>query len=216
VQKQMVKVVLALLLVASLTLVITPMAMGANGWHRGGNGKMAGINEIYESIVVSNSTASSATFSVLGAAIRDNSGNVTMLSLSNPVQGQYFAANKTFTVSGMNKTGRMHKPVRMSYNNATISPAGASAVIAIRNITMLQHSNKTAEFQFTGLSILLPNGKVIPYTFSTPVKIVKSWSDKKSTISDPTVVSDIANAVKGGAKFPATSVPIPLKNIDTK
>ena len=215
VQKQMVKVVLALLLVASLALVITPVAMGAHSWNGGKNGKMHGISEIYDSLALSSANASSATFSVLGSAIKDTSGNVTMITPSKPVQAQYFIANKTFTFSGMNKTRGMHpKPMRTSYNSATINPAGASAVVAIKNVTMLQFDNKTAEFQFTGLAVYLPSGKVVKYTFSNPVKIVKSWSTKKTTISDPTVVSDIVKAVNGGAKFPANAAPVPLKTID--
>jgi len=216
VQKQMVKVVIALLLVASLILVSMPLAMGAQGWHHGGMGRrMAGINEIYEAIAVTNSTATSAAFNVLGAAIRSTSGNVTMINMAKPVPAQYYFANRTFVVPAMNRTpGMRQRPVRTSYGNATISPAGASAVIALKNITMLKADNTTMEFQFTGLSVYLPTGKVMPFTFSTPVKIVKTWKAGTSTISDPAVVSDIANAVKGGAKFPANAAPVPLKTID--
>jgi hypothetical protein len=117
-----------------------------------------------------------------------------------------------------NKTmaGKHPKPVKTDYNSATINPSGASGIVALKNITMLKADNKTAEFQFTGVSVYLPDGSVKSYTFTTPVKVIKSWKDRTSKIENPAVIANLQDAFKSGAKFPANSAPVSLKTIDSK
>jgi hypothetical protein len=221
VQKRTVKIVLALLIVASLLLVLVPPAMsrGMDGhWHKGKGERMKNIDEIYETIAYTGSKDGAITFNILGVAVKDKSGNATVMTFPKPLAAQYFSSNGTFMVSRPNITewkGHV-RPIRTSYDNATIDPSGASCVLALKNFTLVQRGNKTVEFQFTGMSVYLPDGSVKSYTYSTPVKIVKSWKDKMTTISNPAVVADVQDAVKGGGKFPAGSAPVPLKSIDAK
>lgn len=219
-QKRKVKVVLALFIVASLLLVLVPPAMSrgmdAQGW-KGKSEKMMNIDEVYESIVLMGSKDGVTTLNILNAAVKDKSGNVTVMNFSKPITAQYFSSNNTVVMTKVNKTaGEYPKPVKTDYNSATINPSGASGVIALKNITMLKKDNKTAEFQFSGVSVYLPDGSVKSYTFTTPVKVVKSWKDRTSKIDNPAVIADLQDALKGGAKFPANSAPVPLKTIDSK
>lgn len=219
-QKRTVKVVLALFIVASLLLALVPTAMSkgmdAQGW-KGKSEKLKNIDEVYESIAFMGSKDGVTTINILNAAVKDKSGNVTVMNFTKPITAQYFSSNNTFVVTKVNKTGeKRQKPVRTDYNSATINPAGASGVVALKNITMLKMDNKTAEFQFTGLSVYLPDSSVKSYTFTTPVKIVKSWSNMTTTIDNPMVMADLQDALKGGAKFPANAAPVPLKTIDAK
>jgi hypothetical protein len=220
VQKRTVKVVLALFVVASLLLVLVPPAMSrgmdAQGW-KGKSEKMKNIDEVYESIVFMGSKDGVTTLNILNAAVKDKSGNVTVMNFSKPITAQYFSSNNTVVMTKVNKTAGEHpKPVKADYNSATINPSGASGVIALKNFTMLKKDNKTAEFQFSGVSVYLPDGSVKSYTFTTPVKVVKSWKDRTSKIDNPAVIADLQDALKGGAKFPANAAPVPLKTIDSK
>jgi hypothetical protein len=71
--------------------------------------------------------------------------------------------------------------------------------------------------QFTGMSVYLPDGSVKSYTYTKPVQVVKSWKDKTARIiADATFWSNMQDALKGGAKFPANAAPVPLKTIDAK
>ncbi len=219
-QKRTVKVALTLLIVASLLLVLVPPAMSrgmdAQGW-KGKSEKMKNIDEVYESIVYVGSKDGVTTIDILNAAVKDKSGNVTVMNFTKPITAQYFSSNSTFVVTKPDKTGvKRQKPVKTDYNSAAINPAGASGVIALKNITMLKQDNKTAEFQFTGASVYLPDGSLKSYTFTTPVKITKSWDKHTSTIDNPQSLMPLMDALKGGAKFPANAAPVPLKTIDAK
>lgn len=219
-QKRTVKVVLTLLIVASLLLVLVPPAMSkgmdAQGW-KGKSEKMKNIDGVYESIAYMGSKDGVTTLNILNVAIKDKSGNVTVMNFSKPITAQYFSSNNTFVVTKENKTmGERKKLMKTDYNSATIDPSGASGVVAFKNITMLKMDNKTAEFQFSGVSVYLPDGSVKSYTYTTPVKVVKSWREKTAKIDNPKVVADLQDAFKGGAKFPANAAPVPLKTIDAK
>jgi len=224
VQRQTVNVVLALLIVASLLLVLAPSALskGMNGhdWKGGKNGKAISIDETYSTIVVNASKPGATTYNVLNSAIKDKDGNVVVMNFTTPITGTYYSSNDTAIVQlpARNKLDRPHiKPVRTDYNNATISPAGGSAIIAKRNITVLKHDNKTFEFQFTGISVYLPDGSVKSYTLKTPVKVTMSRDTHTATaVGSPEFRADIQDALKGGAKFPANAAPVPLKKIDGK
>jgi len=220
VQKRTVKVVLTLFIVASLLLALVPLAMSkgmdAQGW-KGKGERLKNIDEVYESIAYMGTKDGVTTLNILNAAVKDKSGNVTMMNFTKPITAQYFSSNNTFVVTKPDKTAwKGLKPVKTDYNSATINPSGASGVVALKNITMLKMDNKTAEFQFSGVSVYLPDGSVKSYTFTTPVKAVKSWKDMTTKIDNPAVVADMQDAFKGGTKFPANAAPVPLKTIDAK
>jgi hypothetical protein len=224
VQDRTVKVVMTLLIVASLILALVPLAMSkgmnAQGW-KGKGERLKNIDEVYESIAYMGTKDGVTTLNILNAAIKDKSGNVTMMNITKPIPVQFYSSNNTAVLPKMdkmvNKTAGKHKrPMRTDYNSATINPAGASGVVALKNINMLKVDNNTAEFQFTAVSVYLPDGTVKHYTFATPVKVVKSWKDRTAKIDNPAVVADLQDALKGGAKFPANAAPVPLKTIDTK
>ncbi len=223
-QKLTLKAVIALLIVSSLLLALAPMAMsrGMDGW-KGKSGKLQNIDEVYESVAYVGTKDGVTTLNILGAAIKDKGGNVTILNITKPVTVNFYSSNNTAVINKgmkiMNKTGNktmgMHKkPVKMDYNSATINPAGASGIVALKNITMLKMDNTTAEFQFNAISVYLPDGKVKSYSFTTPVKVVKSWKDRTSKIDNPAVIANLQDAFKGGAKFPANAAPVSLKTID--
>ena len=190
--------------------------MNAQGW-KGKGEMMKNVDEVYESIAYMGTKDGVTTLNIMNAAIKDKSGNVTLLNFTKPVSARFYSSNNTFVVTKPEKmTGERKKPMKTDYNSATINPSGASGVVALKNITMLKMDNKTAEFQFSGLSVYLPDGSVKSYTFTTPVKAVKSWKDMTTKIDNPAVIADMQDALKGGAKFPANAAPVSLKTVDAK
>lgn len=182
------------------------------------------IDETYAAIVVTSVNDQSATYQVLNAAFKTKDNKAAVMNFTKPISAQYFFSNNTIFISKDkmwnktgNKTGKHPKPVLVDYNTATINPAGASAIVAKKNVTMLKHDNTSSEMQFTGMSVYLPDGTTKSYTFATPVKVVFSRKDKKATITaDATFnanIKEVLNALKGGAKFPANASPVPLNKI---
>lgn len=189
--------------------------MNGHGWNRSCDG-MKNIDEVYHSVLATGPKGGAITFDILGSAVKSKSGNVTTFTFDKPISVQLYGSNGTAVISMPNRTYGAHKkPVRTSYNNSTINPSGASAVIAIKNITLLGHDRNSSTFQFTGLSAYLPNGSVKAYTFTPPVVVQKSWENKTSTIvAGPAFWSDIQGITVMGTKFPANATPVPLKTID--
>lgn len=194
--------------------------MDGHGW-KGKGDWMKSIDEVYEAVAYGGTSNGVTTLDILGVAIKDKSGNVTVMNFTEPISVKFYSANNTAvfpkTRAG-NKTmaGKYPKPLRTDYNSATINPSGASGIVALKNITVLKADNRTAEFQFTGVSVYLPDGSVKPYTFATPVKVTKSWKDRTAKIENPAVIANLIDAFSGGAKFPANSAPVPLKTVDAK
>lgn len=182
------------------------------------------IDESYAAIVVTGVNDQSATYQVLSTAFKTKDNKAAVKNLKKPMSAQYFFANKTVFISWDkmcnktgNKTWKHHKHTLVDYNNATINVAGASAIIAKKNVTVLKHDNTSTEIQFTGMSVYLPDGTTKSYTFATPVKVAFSRKDKKAIVTgDQAFNADIRDGLKalsGGAKFPANAAPIPLSKI---
>lgn len=225
-QRRTVKVVLAILIIASLVLVLAPTAM-SNGMHGHGNGgkgmcgKIENIDQVYHSIAVVGAKDGAVTFDILNSAIKEKNGNVSVMKFDKPIEVTIYSSNGTVVMARPNKennTTRPHiKPTKTNYNDATLSPAGASAIITARNITVVSKDKNGSTMQFTGMSVYLPDGSVKSYTFTKPVLIVTSWKDKtKKIVADSTFWSNMQDALKGTAKFPANAAPVPLKTIDAK
>lgn len=174
------------------------------------------VDEIYAAIKVTGATNSSATYDIMNIAIKGKDGKVVTMSPATPISGTYYFANDTAVIPLSNKTGvGRHKPVMGDYSNATINVAGASAVIAMKNVTTVKHAKGNFETQFTGLSVYLPDGSTKSYTLTTPVRIVGTKDKKTVTvIANPAMRADIRDALAGNATFPANAAPVPLKTID--
>ena len=223
-QKRTIYVVLALLFAALLVYAIAPGAI-SQGAHPGNkSGKMMNIDESYAAIVVTGVSDQSATYQVLSIGFKTKDNKAGVKNLKKPISAQYFFSNNTVLISGDhmynktgNKTWKHHNHTLVDYKNATINVAGASAVIAKKNVTVLKHDNTSIEIQFTGMSVYLPDGTTKSYTFTTPVKVVFSKKDKKATITgDPAFSADIRDGLKSvstGKKFPANASPVPLSKI---
>lgn len=215
---QTAKTLIALLAISSLLLAVAPMAMSLEGHGWGGKGGMLrNIDEVYESVAYVGTEDGVTTLNILNAAIKDKSGNVTAINFTRPITVRFYGSNNTAVVTGIDKTALEGlKLTRASYGSAAINPSDASGVVALKNITMLKMDDKTAEFQFTGISVYLPDGSVKQYSFAMPVKAVKSLTGMTTKIDNPAVIADIQDAFKGGAKFPANAKPVSLKAIDSK
>lgn len=188
---------------------------------RWGGKKHMDIDTVYHTIQVTGMTGNSVTFNILNSAVKGKSGNVTTMNYTTPIAVQYYFSNDTAVVSktGMkNKTaGERHRPPKTSYNDATINVAGGSAVIAAKNITVKKLDNDTMEVQLSSFAVYLPDGTGKSYKLDTPVKAVKSRTDKTVKITgNAQFRADLLDALKGGAKFPAGAAPVPLKTIDSK
>jgi hypothetical protein len=184
--------------------------------HQPGNrsGKAMNVDEIYAAVKVTGATNSSATYDIMNIVVKGKDGKVVTMSPATPLSGTYYFANDTAIVPMGNKTGR-HKPVAGNYNNATINVAGASAVIAMKNVTTIRQGKGNFETQFTGLSVYLPDGTTKAFSLTTPARIVGSKDKKTVTvIANPAMRADLQGAMVGNATFPATAVPVPLKTID--
>lgn len=216
-QKRTISIVLTLLLTASLLLVLVPGAL-SQGMHPPGNrsGKAMSVDEIYAAVKVTGATNSSATYDIMNVAIKGKDGKVVTMSPAKPLSGTYYFANDTAIIPMNNKTGdKRHKPVMGDYSNATIKVAGASAVIAMKNVTTVKQAKGNFETQFTGLSVYLPDGTAKTYTLATPVRIVHAKDKKAVTvIANPAMRADLQDAMAGNATFPANAAPVPLKTID--
>ncbi|HEY3423021.1 MAG TPA: hypothetical protein VGK13_07650 [Methanocellaceae archaeon] len=207
-----------------LIYAIAPGAISQGAMHGNKTGKMMNIDESYAAIVVTGVSDQSATYQVLSMGFKTKDNKAMVKSLKKPMSAQYFFSNNTVFIAGDhmcnktgNKTWKHHDHKLVDYSNATINVAGASAVIAKKNVTVLKHDNTSTEMQFTGMSVYLPDGTTKSYMFATPVKVVFNKKDKKATITgDPAFNADIRDGLKalsGGKKFPANAAPVPLSKI---
>jgi hypothetical protein len=74
--------------------------------------------------------------------------------MDTPRSGTYYFANDTAVIPFANATGKKHgKPAMGDYSNATINVAGASAVVAMKNVTMTGKGKGNFEIQFTNMGI---------------------------------------------------------------
>lgn len=223
-QRRTIYIVLTLLFAALLVYAIAPGAISQGAHQNYKSGKMMNIDETYAAIVVTGVNDQSATYQVLNAAFKTKDNKAAVMNFTKPISAQYFFSNNTVFISKDkmwnktgNKTGKHPKPALVDYNTATINPAGASAIIAKKNVTTLKHDNTSWEMQFTGMSVYLPDGTTKSYNFAKPVKVVFNKKDKKATIiADPAFnanIKDALTALSSGKKFPANAAPVPLKKI---
>jgi type 1 fimbria pilin len=186
-------------------------ATGTPGWYG-----LRNIDEVYHVIKVTGIKNDSCTFDIMSAAVKGKDGKVTMMDFSKPVSAEYFFTTGKIAFSPKERApGARPKPVTVDYANASLKVAGASAVLAVKDITVLKHDRNETELQFGGLSVYLPDGTIKSYPYSPPVKVVWAKADMTATISgNPSFVNDLREALKGGATFPASAPPLPLKNVD--
>lgn len=225
-QKQKIIIALALFLVASLMLASIAAVASQDAKVKDlkmGGKKKWDIDTVYHTVQVTGMTGDSATFNILSSAVKGKSGNVTMMNYTTPIAVQYYFSNDTAVMSktkmGMKNRTWMkgQRPPRVGYNDAAVNVAGASAVIAMKNITMKRLDNNTSEVQFAAFSVYLPDGTAKSYKLDTPVKATKSRVDRSMKVTgNAQFRADLQDALKGGAKFPANAAPVPLKSIDAK
>ncbi len=217
-QRRTINILLAICVIASLLLVLTPGAL-SRSMHPGNNAtKVLNIDEIYSAIKVAGITNGSATYDILNAEIKTKEGKVAIMDFAKPMSCQYFFSNNTAFITTERKTGdKIHTPVTGDYNNATIKVAGASAVMVKKNITVLKQDKNGFEFQFTGIAVYLPDGSLKSYSLSTPVTVTASKdSNMVKVVGSPELKADIQDALKAGGQFAANAPPVSLKTIDSK
>lgn len=190
----------------------------------GGRKAGGGIDTVYHTIQVTGMTGDSMTFNILNSAVKGKSGNVTRKTYTPPVAVTYYFSNDTAVLSGkpagmkdvVRGRGRQRPPT-VGYNDATINVAGASAVVAMKNMTINRLDKNTTEVQFGAFSVYLPDGTVKSYKLDTPVKDIRSRMGKtRKIVGNSQFRADLQDALKGSATFPAGAAPVPLKTIDSK
>jgi len=213
-------------------------AAGAKSWN---------ISEGYASVKLTGTTADTATIEVLQRALRTTDDRVLLTNASRPMTIQYSLANNTATVpfgkawgsrAGMNKScanktagsrswgnktaawnraGERHHKGLSDYGNASIQVAGANAVLAVKNITMVKKDKSGFELQYTDIAAYLPDGTVKAYKLKQPVRVIGSMDNRTATIiGSPEASADLTAALGGSQQFAANAPPIRLKDIDAK
>lgn len=207
---------MAMLVIASLLLVLVPAASAQRPWRPGVLVRAGNVDEMYAAILITGMNDQSVSYDVLNTAVKGKDGRVSIMNPAKPLSVTYYFSNDTAAFQDRKKVGgTRQKPVRTGYDNATISPAGASAVIAMKNVTT-KRGITGMESQFTGLSVYLPDGSVKSYTLTTPVRFVSSTTARTvSMVATPEYRAFMQDALKNGAKFPADASAVPLKKIDT-
>lgn len=240
------KAILALLIMTSLMLVLAPAALSQYGPPRAGDGNRTPPpppEEIYMVISAKNVTGTSATFDVIGQAIRTADGRATARNFTRPMTGEYFFDNDTAIISGGDRPPRGERamagprgrhrameagnrspgergpppggprPVMGYYNNTTLDVAGATAVVAMKNITGFTYGNRTHQFQFTDMPVYLPDGSATTHKLSTPVTV--TMANRTITVkANPEVRSIMQGFIGSGNRFPTNAGPVKLTDID--
>lgn len=246
--------ILALLIVTSLVLVLVPAAISQYGPPRAGDVNRTPPpppEEIYMVISAKNVTGTSATFDVIGQAIRTADGRATARNFTTPMAGEYFFDNDTAIISGGDRPPRgeramaagprgryrameagnrspgergpgergpppgWSRPVMGYYNNTTLNVAGATAVVAMKNITGFTYGNRTHQFQFTEMPVYLPDGSVTTHKLSTPVTV--TMVNRTITVmANPEVRGILQGFIGSGNRFPANAGPVKLIDIDAR
>ena len=208
-----------------------PAVLSQGPDHKGKDVKGWVPDEKYNVITVTVMTGSALNFDILSSAMKTQYGKVIVMTPKTPVSGTFYFANNTAVIPlgqfGDRKANKTHeKPPVGDYSNATINVAGASAVMAMKNITMTgmgdKASNKTSkghgcwgEMQFTDVGVYLPNGTANSYTLGAPVKVTKSADNKSMMIvGNPMLGTILQGSLASGNKFPASAQPVMLKTVD--
>jgi hypothetical protein len=212
VQKRKIIVVMAMLLIASLLLALAP---GASAQRPLGRNMPGNVDEMYATIAITGMNNDSVSYIVLNTAVKGRDGKVAIENPSQPLAVTYYFSNDTAAFPDRKRLGgAWPKPALTAYDNATINTAGASAVIAMKNITTSRGLGGI-ESAFTGLSVYLPDGSVKSYSLKTPARFLTSRvAGSVTLIANPEYRSCMQDALKGGAKFPANAPAVPLKKID--
>ncbi|MGA9139965.1 MAG: hypothetical protein WBZ29_07065 [Methanocella sp.] len=213
------RIVLALLIVTLLAALIIPAAVSQGTDHR--QKGRAGIaawapDEIYNIVSITGATDSSISFDILGSAIKGRDGKVVFMNESKKRSGTYYFANDTAIIPFVNKTDqKRQRPVIGNYSNASVDVAGASAVVAMKNVTMAGKRQGEPGARFTGLGVYMPGGKAKSYTLATPARITRSADNKSMVIvGNPSVRAALLDIQANGARFPSDAKPVMLKDID--
>jgi hypothetical protein len=203
------------LLAAALAAFFIPVALSQgtnNGKTRGGWAP----DEMYHVVKMTGSSNDMVNFDILGTAVKGKDGRVAVLTMDMPKSGTYYFANDTAVIPFGNRTDKKRqKPVMGSYDNATINVAGASAVIAMKNLTMTGKGKGSFGLQFMDMGIYLPNGTAKTYKLSAPARIAKSPDNSSMMIvGNPSVRTALQSALMSGTMFPANAKPVMLKTVD--
>jgi hypothetical protein len=178
----------------------------------------ANMDTMYHAYVVTGRSSDSLTINVLNTVIKNKDGSILTKDLTPPTTIQYFYANDTMKYGTENRMtlGELQGFTRTDYNAATINVAGASAVMAAKNISM-SPKDGGMELQITGFSVYLPDGTAKTYKFDTPLKAVISQDGKiMPTTGNQQIRTALQDIFKGDAKFPANAAPVKIKDIDAK
>jgi len=217
VQKNL-RIVLTLLVVASLAALIVPVALsqGQGPGMKNRRGTAWVPDEIYNVVSITGATDSSISFEILGSAIKGKDGKVVFMNESAKRPGTYYFANDTAVIPFVNKTDKQRpRPVIGNYSDASVNVAGASAVLTMKNITMTGAGKGERGAQFTGLGVYLPDRTAKSYTLATPARIMRSADNMSMMIvGNPSMRAAMQDIQASGARFPADAKPVMLKEID--
>jgi hypothetical protein len=212
------RIVLTLLVVASLAALIIPVALsqGQGPGMKNRRGTGWAVDEIYNVVSVTGANDKSVSFDILGSAIKGKDGKVVFMNDSTKRSGTYYFANDTAIIPFANKTEKTRqRPVMGDYGNASVNVAGASAVVTMKNITMTGAGKGEHGAQFTGMGVYLPGATAKSYTLATPARITRSADNKSMMIvGNPSVRAALQDIQASGSKFPADAKPVMLKDID--
>ena len=206
------------MLVASLAALVVPAALSYGHGHWGKTGKVRAPDEIYNVVSVTGVTKTSVSFDIMSTAIKGKEGKVAIMNATAPRPGMYYFTNDTAVIPfGSKADKKRQKPVMVDYNNTTMSVAGASAVVAMKNITMTDKGKRSCEVRFTDLGVYLPDGAMKSYKLTAPARIMKSADNSSMMIvGNPSLRAAMQDALMSGAKFPADARSVTLRAIDAK
>lgn len=210
------RIVITLLVAATLAALIVPAALtqdpGRDGKTRGGWSP----DTMYHVVKVTGVSENAMSFDILGTSLKGKDGRVAIMAMDTPRSGTYYFSNHTAVIPFVNKTDKKRqRPVMVDYRNATIDVAGASAVIAMKNLTMTGKGRGDFGMQFTSLGVYLPNGTALTYPLSGPARVTRSADNSSMLIVDgPSMTAAMQGTMAGGATFPADAPPVMLKTVD--
>lgn len=176
------------------------------------------IDTFYHAIAVTGVSGDAISFNVLNTVVKNKDGSVLTKDYTPPISVQYFYANDTIKYGDKALSGyeEFQGYTRTDYNAATINVAGASAVIAGKDITV-SPKDGGIEFQIGSYSMYMPDGTAKSYKLEPAVKSVMATGKGPMTITvTPQLKAAVMDALKGGAKFPANAAPVKIMDIDTK
>jgi hypothetical protein len=176
------------------------------------------IDTFYHAIAVTGASSDSISFNVLNTVVKTKDGSVLTKDYTPPVSVQYYYANDTVKYGDKTLSGyeEFQGYTRTDYNAATINVAGASAVIAGKDITV-SPKDGGIEFQIGSFSMYMPDGSARSYKLQPPVKSVMATGQGPMAVTvTPQLRAAMMDAMKGGAKFPVNAAPVSIKDIDAK